>query len=132
MTNNRPPANAGSQPVAQPVPRFQLLQWKYAVELESRGMKHSSGRSVRKHAALALGLPPRSPAEVVIAAINEQLCKLPRNARAICDDCEAVIDTHADPRALLEDPWGRPTGYVLCEACRERRWDRQQEGLAEG
>jgi hypothetical protein len=52
-------------------------------------------------------------------------------SRAICDDCEADIDTHKDPRALLEDPWGRATGDIVCEACRERRWDRQQERLAE-
>jgi hypothetical protein len=48
-------------------------------------------------------------------------------SRAICDDCEAHIDTHKDPHALLEDPWGRATGDIVCEPCREKRFDRAQE-----
>jgi hypothetical protein len=87
------------------VPRFQLLQWKYAVGLESKGMRHSSGRSVRKHAALALGLPPRSPAALVIAAINEQLQELPRaedeDPTPWCAGCGArrPRDCHCGPLA---------------------------------
>lgn len=34
---------------------FQLLQWKHAIRLEGKGLRHSSGRSVRAHAAKILG-----------------------------------------------------------------------------
>jgi hypothetical protein len=87
------------------VPRFQLLQWKYAVELESKGMRH--GRSVRKLVALALGLPPRSPAALVIAVINEQLQELPRadeDPTPWCAGCGArgPRDCHCGPMAENE------------------------------
>lgn len=36
-------------------PVFQLLQWRSAMKLEALGMRHSSGRSVRAHAARVLG-----------------------------------------------------------------------------
>lgn len=52
---------------------FQLLQWKYAIRCEARGMRHSSGRSVKAHAARMLGLRPSTPADVVIARIEEVL-----------------------------------------------------------
>lgn len=52
---------------------FQLLQWKHAIRMEARGMKHSSGRSVRKHACEALGLPPRTKHDEVVARIDEIL-----------------------------------------------------------
>lgn len=50
---------------------FQLIQWKHAILLEMKGMKHSSGRSCRKHAAVALGLLPNTKGELVVAKINE-------------------------------------------------------------
>lgn len=50
------------------VPTFQLLQWKYAIKLERLGMKHSSGRSVRAHAARVLGCK-RTEVEECIEAI---------------------------------------------------------------
>ena len=40
---------------------FQVLQWQHAVKLEAIGLRHSSGRSVRKHACQMLGLPTRTP-----------------------------------------------------------------------
>lgn len=55
------------------VPVFQLLQWKFAIKLEAKGMRHSSGRSVAKHARIVLGLPPRMKREAVIARIDEIL-----------------------------------------------------------
>jgi hypothetical protein len=53
-------------------------------------------------------------------------------AATICDDCESEIDTAKDKHCVVEDPWGKPTGDVLCENCREKRWDRQQDRLMEG
>lgn len=38
------------------VPVFQLLQWKHAIRLEAKGLKHSSGRSVYAHAKRILGI----------------------------------------------------------------------------
>jgi hypothetical protein len=58
------------------VKAFQLLAWKYAIQSEQRGMRHSSGRSVRKFAAECLGLPSRSKPEVVIAKIEERLLEI--------------------------------------------------------
>ena len=55
------------------VPVFQLLQWKYAIKLEQKGMRHSSGRSVRKHAAVSLGLKPNAKADWVIQKIDQIL-----------------------------------------------------------
>lgn len=52
---------------------WQLLQWRAAVRLEAAGMRHSSGKSVRKFAAIQLGLKPTAKADVVIAAIEALL-----------------------------------------------------------
>ena len=52
---------------------WQLLQWRAAVRLEAAGMRHSSGRSVRKHAALTLGLKASAKPEAGIAAIEALL-----------------------------------------------------------
>lgn len=54
---------------------FQLLQWKYAIKLESKGIKVAR-RSVRAHACRHLGLPPRSKPDNVIARIDEILAEL--------------------------------------------------------
>jgi hypothetical protein len=45
-----------------------------------------------------------------------------------CDDCEQPT---AWEHAEQIDPWGAPTGEILCDNCAERRWDRQQEKLME-
>ena len=49
----------------------------------------------------------------------------------ICDDCNHFVDSKEDPHCVIEDPWGRATGDICCENCREKRWDRQQETLME-
>jgi hypothetical protein len=59
--------------VATEIMGFQLLQWKAAIKLEKLGMKHSSGRSVRKHAAIALGMPPFCKCDEVLAKIQERI-----------------------------------------------------------
>lgn len=57
--------------------------------------------------------------------------RLPIPERAYCDTCDTLIDLRVDQSAVLKDPWGNRTGDVLCENCRERRYDRQQEKLME-
>lgn len=56
---------------------FQLLQWKHAIRLEAKGLRHSSGRSVKAHAARAFGLSPRAKREKVLEHIEAALdaCK---------------------------------------------------------
>lgn len=44
-----------------------------AVRLEGLGMRHSSGRSVRKHWTALLNLPARTPASEVFARLDEAL-----------------------------------------------------------
>jgi len=58
---------------------FQLLQWKYAIGLESLGLRHSSRRSIRAHAARNLGLEPGTKASLVVDRINEILEKIQRS-----------------------------------------------------
>jgi hypothetical protein len=52
---------------------YRYIQWKAAVKLEKLGMKHSSGRSVRMHAARAMGMKGRPTHDAVIAKIEEIL-----------------------------------------------------------
>ena len=52
---------------------FQLIAVKSAIKLEALGMKHSSGRSVRKMWAVHLGLKPSAKADEVIAAIQSKI-----------------------------------------------------------
>ena len=52
---------------------FQLIAVKSAIKLESLGMRHSSGKSVRKMWAVQMGLKPTAKAEVVIAAIQAKI-----------------------------------------------------------
>lgn len=53
--------------------RYQLLAWRSAIHLETKGMRHSSGRSARKHVAGLMGLQPSAKAELVIAVIEDTL-----------------------------------------------------------
>jgi hypothetical protein len=53
--------------------RFQLIQWKAAIKLESKGMKHSSGRSVKAFAARQFGMPVSSTHAEVIDKIEQVL-----------------------------------------------------------
>ena len=54
------------------VQAWPLLQWKFAIKLEQRGLHHSKG-SVKAHAARMLGLSPRAKPEVVLAEIEKRL-----------------------------------------------------------
>jgi hypothetical protein len=49
------------------VPLFQLLQWRAAIKLEAKGMKHSSGRSVTAHVRRTLSIPRSMPREDIVA-----------------------------------------------------------------
>lgn len=53
------------------IPVFQLLQWKYAIKLEAKGLRHSSGRSVYKHAKQKLGIT--GTRDAVVAHIDSIL-----------------------------------------------------------
>jgi hypothetical protein len=58
---------------------FQLAQWKYAIQLESLGMRHSSGRSVTAHAKRQLGI--RGNRDKVLARIEELMNELEARKR---------------------------------------------------
>lgn len=45
----------------------------------------------------------------------------------ICDHCDAYIDSDFDCECFIENPYNSKDTTVLCEPCRERAWDRQQE-----
>jgi hypothetical protein len=55
---------------------WNLLQLRAAVKMEKVGMRHSSGRSARKRAAIWLGLKANTPHDQVIEAINTELNKV--------------------------------------------------------
>lgn len=69
------------------VPPFQLLQWKHAIRLEQFGLKHSSGRSVKVHAARMFGMSSRINAGIVLAEIQRRLdaFDLSRTSVSLCD-----------------------------------------------
>ena len=55
---------------------FQLMQWKHWLRIEIRAgrtCRHSSGRSVKAHAARCLGLNPRERRETVLAHVEAAL-----------------------------------------------------------
>lgn len=52
---------------------FQLLAAKHAIKLEALGMKHSSGKSARKHWAILLGLPQSAKHQQVVDEIEKIL-----------------------------------------------------------
>lgn len=68
---------------APSVPVFQLLQWKYAIRLEAKGLRHSSGRSVRAHAARVLGCKRGEAA----ARIEDLLDAAPMPSPGLCGRC---------------------------------------------
>lgn len=57
------------------VPVFQLLQWKHAIRLEAKGLRHSSGRSVRAHAARVLGCKRTDAGATVEALLAQALAE---------------------------------------------------------
>jgi hypothetical protein len=52
-----------------------------------------------------------------------------------CDHCGGFIDSDADAACFIHAPTCIPHNShldeVMCEPCRERAWDRQQEKAAE-
>jgi len=54
------------------VAAWPLLQWKFGIKLEQRGLRNSRG-SVKAHAARMLGLSPRAKPDVVLAEIEKRL-----------------------------------------------------------
>ena len=64
---------SGTMCVGAGVTVFQLLAVKGAIKLEKLGMKHSSGKSIRKMWALQLGLKANAKHDEVIAAIEKKL-----------------------------------------------------------
>lgn len=57
------------------VPVFQLLQWKHAIRLEALGLRHSSGRSCRAHAARVLGVKRGEAAARIEALLAQALAE---------------------------------------------------------
>lgn len=51
----------------------QLIALKGAVKLESLGMRHSTGKSMRKRAAIKLGLSTHASIDIVIGALNREI-----------------------------------------------------------
>ncbi len=53
----------------------------------------------------------------------------------ICDHCDRLFDSDADPDCFIEPPYATPASRsvqdIICEPCRERALDRQQERRAE-
>lgn len=47
----------------------------------------------------------------------------------ICEHCDGPISP-TDPYARCTDPWGGNVEWI-CESCRERAYDREQERLME-
>lgn len=60
---------------------FQLLAVKGALRLESLGMKHSSGRSLRKVWALEMGLKSNAKFPEILVKIEEKLVELKNDPR---------------------------------------------------
>jgi len=59
---------------------FQMLQWKAAVNLEGRGLKHSRGRSVTAHVKRTLGLRARLPRDEVIEHLEAAIASCAASA----------------------------------------------------
>lgn len=48
-----------------------------------------------------------------------------------CEHCDTLIDSDDDPGCFVENPYDSRDVTTLCEICRERSWERQQELLME-
>lgn len=48
-----------------------------------------------------------------------------------CDRCDRYIDSDNDPDCFIENPYDSKDTTILCEPCRERALDDQQERLME-
>lgn len=49
----------------------------------------------------------------------------------VCDHCERYIDSDDDPYCFIENPYDSKDTTVLCEYCREKAWDQEQDRLSE-
>lgn len=49
----------------------------------------------------------------------------------ICDHCDRSIDSDHDTDCFIVNPYDSNDITTLCEPCRERAWDQQQERLME-
>ena len=49
----------------------------------------------------------------------------------ICERCERQIDSDKDDGCFSVNPYNRNDITAVCEPCREKAWDRQQERLME-
>lgn len=49
----------------------------------------------------------------------------------VCDRCDSYIDSDVDMHCFIENPYDAKDVTTLCEPCRERQYDDQQERLME-
>lgn len=49
-----------------------------------------------------------------------------------CDCCDRYIDSDDDGDCFIENPYDSKDTRIMCEPCRERAYDQQQESLMEG
>ena len=56
--------------------RFQLLQWKHGLRLESKGLSMSGGRKVSTHLRKLLKTPARYPIEHLSAHIEQSIADI--------------------------------------------------------
>ena len=49
----------------------------------------------------------------------------------VCDHCETYIDSDKDCDCFIVNPYDLNDITTLCEPCREKAYDRQQESLME-
>lgn len=48
-----------------------------------------------------------------------------------CDHCDQPIDSDDDPGCFCDNPYNSRDTTIVCENCRERAYDREQERLME-
>lgn len=77
------PAHADPLDDCNPIRIARLMTLKQAVRLEATGMKHSSGRSMRKVACAELGMKATTKADDVIGALVKEIDKRLAKAKAI-------------------------------------------------
>lgn len=49
----------------------------------------------------------------------------------ICEHCDSPIDSDDDPGCFIDNPYNSRDTTIVCEGCRERAYERQQESLME-
>lgn len=48
-----------------------------------------------------------------------------------CEHCDGPINSDDDPGCFCDNPYDRRDTTIVCEPCRERAYDREQERLME-